>query len=334
MTADYPLISVIIPVYNVEKYLRRCVDSVLAQTYPNIEIILVNDGSSDNSQAICEEYARTQPTVRALKKTNGGQSSARNFGLNSAWGKYIGFVDSDDWIEPDMFEYLFKMITQYEADASQVEYELVYSNNDQLQCKKEKIDIVSGRDKILEYYMRQSTVTGFYSVCICLFDGEIARKYRFREGKTAEDMDYKFKVLSESKRFVSSNQSKYYYFQSGSSTSSGILAKKDYVLYENAEVLYDLADKENYGDIRFLGKVKKARTAFSLLSKAAFYGVANDISSENINQLTIEHRRNLSTLLKAPLPISRKIAAALLAINFRLTKALISVYKAINKNKL
>ncbi len=333
MTADYPLISVIIPAYNVEKYLQRCVDSVLAQTYPNIEIILVNDGSPDNLQSICEEYVRTQPTVRALKKPNGGLSSARNLGLNSARGKYVGFIDSDDWIEPDMFEYLFKMITKYDADAAQIEYELVYSDSDKLRRRKEKIEIVNGRDRILEFYMRQSTLTGFYSVCICLFDGDIARKYRFREGKTAEDMDYKFNVLSESKRFVSSNQSKYYYFQSGFSTSSGILTKKNYVLYESAEVLYNLADKENYGDIRFLGKVKKARTAFSLLCKAAYYGVANDISSTDIKMLVTEHRRNLFTLLKAPMPISRKIAAVFLAVNFKLTKALVSVYKTISNKQ-
>lgn len=334
MVYNYPLISVIIPVYNVERYLRRCVDSVLLQTYPNIEIILVNDGSSDHSQEICENYAKTQPSVRALKKPNGGLSSARNIGLNSARGKYIGFIDSDDWVAPDMYQYLFDLIDEHKADASQVEYELAYDNHHSFSDIKEKLEVIQDRENILEYYMEQTTRTGLYSVCICLFKAEFAKMHLFREGKTSEDMDYKFKVLSECRRFVSSNLPKYHYFQAGSSTSSGVLVRKNFELYESAEVLYNLTLTQVSPRTRYLGRVKLARTAFSLLSKAAFYGISEEIGKTDIRELVDEHRKNVPILLRAPLPVSRKMAAIFLAINFKMTCALVKVYHKFRHGKI
>ncbi len=109
-------ISVIIPVYNVENYIRKCVDSVLGQTYQNLEIILVDDGATDLSGKICDEYAKKDNRVIVIHKENGGLSDARNAGLEIATGDYIGFVDSDDWIEPDMYERLYKLCRDNELD--------------------------------------------------------------------------------------------------------------------------------------------------------------------------------------------------------------------------
>lgn len=331
---EYPLISVIVPVYNVEKYLRRCIDSLLAQTYPNLEILLINDGSSDGSWDICVEYESSHHNVKAFSKINGGLSSARNSGLGHAVGKYVGFIDSDDWIEPDMYEYLFKLLTNYNADAAQVKYELAYDSNHKMPELKELIEIHEGCENILEFYMEQTTATGDYSVCICLFKTTIANKYKFREGKTSEDMDYKFKVFAECECFVSSNKPKYHYFQAGSSISSGKLVPKNFELYESAEVLYQLCDCQKNKRTQFLGKVKKARTAFSLLSKAAFYGISDEIDSKQIDILINENRKNLPILLKAPLPLSRKLASIAFAINFNFAKNLISYYKKISRGKI
>jgi len=114
--SDYK-ISVIIPVYNVEKYLRRCVDSVLEQTHGNLEVILVNDGSRDGSPKICEEYAKNDAArVKYINQENGGVASARNAGLAVAAGDYIAFVDSDDWLEPNMYEELLKVCVSQDAD--------------------------------------------------------------------------------------------------------------------------------------------------------------------------------------------------------------------------
>lgn len=107
MSVQKPLISIIIPVYNVEKYLSNCLDSIIEQTWTNLDIILVDDGSNDKSGEICDDYAIKDSRIRVIHKLNAGLSAARNSGLNVAKGDYVGFVDSDDWIEPTMYENLF-----------------------------------------------------------------------------------------------------------------------------------------------------------------------------------------------------------------------------------
>ncbi len=115
------MISIIIPVYNIQKeYLTRCIDSVLNQTYRDIEVILVDDGSTDGSAAVLDEYAEKDSRVKALHKKNGGSSSARNFGILNSRGDYLGFVDSDDYIEPDMYESLLNAINKYGVKCAQV----------------------------------------------------------------------------------------------------------------------------------------------------------------------------------------------------------------------
>ena len=122
-----PKISVIVPVYKVEKYLDRCVESIVNQTYKNLEIILVDDGSPDNCPAMCDAWAEKDERIRVIHKENGGLSDARNAGMDIATGDYIGFVDSDDWIEPDMYQFLMNNILENDSDISRcglfVEYE-------------------------------------------------------------------------------------------------------------------------------------------------------------------------------------------------------------------
>ena len=113
-----PLISIIVPIYNVEVYIRNCVDSILGQSYENIEIILVDDGSPDNCGDICDEYGSKDKRIKVIHKKNGGLSSARNAGIDIATGDYLGFIDSDDWIESDMYESLYTALTSHKADIS------------------------------------------------------------------------------------------------------------------------------------------------------------------------------------------------------------------------
>lgn len=112
------MVSIIIPVYNAEKYLSKCLDSVINQTYKEIEVILVNDGSTDNSAQICEQYQKVDDRIKVINKKNGGVSSARNSGLEYSNGRYISFIDPDDWIEYDMIERLYSLIGQFNAEIS------------------------------------------------------------------------------------------------------------------------------------------------------------------------------------------------------------------------
>ena len=115
-----PKISVIVPVYNTEAYLKECVDSIVNQTYQNLEILLVDDGSTDNSGAMAEKFALEDKRVRVFHKENGGSSSARNLGIKEATGEYIGFIDSDDYIEPDMYELLAEGVGKYGLEMAQI----------------------------------------------------------------------------------------------------------------------------------------------------------------------------------------------------------------------
>ena len=151
------LISVIVPVYKVEKYLKRCVDSILAQTYPCLEVILVDDGSPDGCPAICDEYAREDRRVRVIHKENGGLSDARNAGIDAAKGKFLGFVDSDDYVHPRFYELLLQALKEEGADIAGCDVKKV--------CKTEKIEekeqqpiqrtVYSGREATANLYDAQ-----------------------------------------------------------------------------------------------------------------------------------------------------------------------------------
>ena len=118
MKIEQPIISVIVPIYNVEQYLPKCIDSIMNQSFTNIEILLVDDGSPDNCGRICDDYALRDSRVRVFHKANGGVSSARNYGIEKAMGKYLTFIDSDDWIESDMLETLYGLMIEYKAELS------------------------------------------------------------------------------------------------------------------------------------------------------------------------------------------------------------------------
>ena len=116
MTNQNPQISVLVAIYNVEKFLSQCINSILAQTYTNLEIILVDDGSTDTSGEICDKYATKDSRIKVIHKKNGGLVSARNAGLDAASGKYIGFVDGDDWIEPQTYQTALELLQQHQVD--------------------------------------------------------------------------------------------------------------------------------------------------------------------------------------------------------------------------
>ena len=124
------LISVIVPVYKVENFLDRCVESIVGQTYENLEIILVDDGSPDNCPAICDNWAKKDGRIKVIHKENGGLSSARNAGLDVVTGEYFGFIDSDDWIEKDFFEFLITNALKENADISRCGLYLDYEDDD------------------------------------------------------------------------------------------------------------------------------------------------------------------------------------------------------------
>lgn len=146
---DNPKISVIVPVYKVEKYLDKCLQSIVNQTYKNLEIILVDDGSPDSCPAMCDEWADKDRRIKVIHKENGGVSSARNAGLDAAEGEYIGFVDSDDWIEPNMYEVLISNAISCSADKTMCDFFIFGQLNDKYDLTISNTEVFTEKKDIL-----------------------------------------------------------------------------------------------------------------------------------------------------------------------------------------
>lgn len=226
------MISVIVPVYNVGKYLVRCVDSILAQTFTDLEIILVDDGSTDNSGVLCDAYTARDKRIRVVHKTNGGAGSARNMGLQMARGEYIGFIDGDDYIDIDMYEYLYNNIVKEKADVAMCELYHCYQGKsiEKHPCTYYKVtDAVGAIHCVLE-----SKITSVTPVNK-LYRRSLFSQLRFREGVTAEDAFLMVDLLEKCERVVISNEQKYYYYHRADSVTSKPLNERDYDVIEAYE---------------------------------------------------------------------------------------------------
>lgn len=201
---EQPLISVIVPVYKAEKYLDKCINSILSQTYSNLEIILVNDGSPDKSGEMCDRFAEKDGRIRVFHKENGGQSSARNLGLDNMTGDYVSFIDSDDYIEPDMLKTLLDNASDHSAEISACGIArerdgklLSYFNKDYPENKD--ILVFSTNEALLENF-RNSRLT--YSPCDKLYHKSIWENLRMTEGQIYEDMEVIPKCIERAKTVV------------------------------------------------------------------------------------------------------------------------------------
>ena len=212
-------ISIIVPVYNMEQYLERCVDSILAQTYANIEVILVDDGSKDSSPKICDRYAEQDSRVKVVHKINGGLSSARNAGLDVATGDYIGFVDSDDYISAEMYELVAKRLDESDCEIANVMY--VRADEDG-NTTPSKVPHNTDKEIAACQFVRELMLhTGDVSVCTKLFRAEIFNGVRFPEGKLNEDLIFMLDVFGKVNKVAFVAHIGYYYFTRSGSTSSG-----------------------------------------------------------------------------------------------------------------
>lgn len=221
------LISIIIPIYNVEKYLNKCIDSVINQTYKNLEIILVNDGSTDNCGNICDQYKKIDKRIKVIHKKNGGVSSARNVALSNIKGEYIYFIDSDDYIEKDTIELLFNNIIEFDSDIACCNYYKEYDN--------EKKDIIisnlkqiMNREEFLNSILNDNSISGYLWNKLYkreLFDKNI----RFDESiKIMEDLIVNLNITKNISKISYVDKPLYHYVQRSNSAlnSKDILKMK------------------------------------------------------------------------------------------------------------
>ena len=217
--ADYEskaLISIIVPIYNVEKYLRQCLDSIQDQSYQNFECLLINDGSPDNSADICKEYVSKDPRFRYIEKENGGVSSARNLGLGHSKGEYITFIDSDDWVDSDYLEVLYKSLTDEKADVAVSTYKQfnMDDNNYYVHSYQRGYEkkIFTGPELIDEFIALDTFDHSYRFVCGKLVRKCLLDKIAFNEKTTlGEDMEFWLKLYLISNKIVYVNRDSYVY---------------------------------------------------------------------------------------------------------------------------
>ncbi len=210
-----PLISVIVPVYNVEKYLDQCIESIVNQTYKNLEIILVDDGSPDNCPAICDEWAKKDSRIKVIHKRNGGGGEARNFGLDISQGEFIGMVDSDDYISPFMYEHLYSLINE-DVDISECEILITDNDNAKLDSNisnnTARLYTTSEAMKlhIQDALFRQTPPNKLYR-------NNVLQNVRFPLGTQIDDEFWTYKTIANARSLCHSNLKLYAYRQQISS---------------------------------------------------------------------------------------------------------------------
>lgn len=323
------LISIVVPIYNVEKYLRQCLESVVNQTYKNLEIILVDDGSIDNSGNICDEYAKKDIRIKVIRKENGGLGSARNAGLDICTGEYVGFVDSDDWIELDMYESLYKALEEHNVDVACVGYYKCYINK--IVCIARNQDILYPKEELI--YRAYGDKYYGHMVCNKLYKKGIFDKVRFPEKRYYEDSFIFFDILEKVNSIYICADAKYFYRQ-----------RKSSIMYKVFN--YRSLDRIFLNKIFLKNVTKKYRNLvpdvrISLIN--SYHSVLSTlVESKSLNEnynfailLQNKMRKYIGTiLLTDKLNIKNKISYISLAINFTLYRCLLRFNKYIRRTKL
>ena len=213
-------ISVIVPVYKVESYLDRCVQSIVSQTYRDLEIILVDDGSPDNCPAMCDSWAEKDSRIRVIHKANGGLSDARNAGLTLVTGEYISFIDSDDWIAPEMLEKLFDALQRDDSDIAACTVQMVWEDDTPAKLLTVQRSCVLERDEAQRALLRETLLK--QPVWYKLYRRETIDAIPFEEGKYHEDVYWSYQAIGNARRVSLIEYIGYYYFQrSGSIMGEG-----------------------------------------------------------------------------------------------------------------
>ena len=311
------LISIIVPVYNVEKYLKKCVDSIVNQTYKNLEIILVDDGATDNSGKICDELVELDNRIKVYHKKNGGLSDARNYGVERATGDYIGFVDSDDYINAEMYEKLYEAIKKENVDVAECNLKIVYPEKKEL-FTDEKYYQICNKQEYLEEYLKIEKIFG--SACVRLTRADIAKKLKFPVGKLYEDTYYAYDLIGIVDKYVIMDNPYYNYLMRENSITNAKFNPRIFDLIEIVEKFHTNVYK-NYPSLKEAADCRKMYAYFSVLNSIlleedfknnSFYKQIIDYFKEEYTKLLrnkyITRNRKLSILLiKFSINLYRKV---------------------------
>lgn len=242
-------ISVIVPVYNVEAYIAECIESLVVQTYKNIEIILIDDGSKDDSGRICDDWAVRDSRIKVVHIKNQGVSHARNVGLKRATGRYIGFVDADDWVEPDFYEILIRGIIDNNTDAAGSGYTREEKTGGVVTLRKGMPKVFSRGEILQEIFSCNIPKLLYWELCDKLFKKELITNIYLDESiAVGEDMLFFWQIMKRAERFAYVPSYKYHYrMREGSAVHSGI-SEKSISSFKAVQMIWESAQEEDDDD--------------------------------------------------------------------------------------
>lgn len=319
------MISVIIPVYNVEKYIRQCVDSVLNQTINEIEILLIDDGSTDNSGIICDDYGKKEKNIKVFHKKNGGLSSARNFGINYASGEYISFIDSDDYILPQMLEKLLSMCINTKSKIAACDYYNVYDEKLEKVNETMKTYVYSSK----EFFKKILTENGRIEMCAVnkLYHKSIfaSKNNRFPEGKLFEDLGSTYKYIFSVDKIVYINKGYYCYRRArkGSITATWNNEREYDRIYMSENMVQYIKQNipELYGDALAFKFMNTYLTSINLMIQT------NSFQDEIYKLAQQDISKNIKYLLKSNLPFVKKAQIIISISNYNFYKKIFNYLK-------
>lgn len=321
-------ISVVVPIYNVEQFLDRTITAIINQTYSNLEIILVDDGSKDKSGQICDDYATKDNRIVVIHKENGGSSTARNAGIERATGDYIGFLDSDDWAEPDMYENLVAGIRQYPGSRmAQIMSRDFYSDGTLAKAPLKdsgQTVLLSREDDFKELMLH----TGDSSFCTKIIESSLMKKYRFLEHELNEDFELLIRMLPELDGIVTVEKPGYNIELRGGSNTRGKYNQSFYeAMMKNAKISVDTAKSDYPHLMDYAKRFYIVQASFFLLnipiekmtSDNEFYiRIRDEIKTKEMKSqiksnpyIEKKIRRNMMVLAYFPTKMARKIHALL-----------------------
>ncbi len=257
------LVSVIVPVYNTEKYLEKCVNSILSQTYTNLEVILVDDGSKDASGSICDAFAEKDGRVKVIHKENGGQSSARNMALDVFAGDYVAFIDSDDYVKSDMIEQMMSYMLENDADLSVCGFATELAGKIFESELGEENKVVSNHQLMYDYV---ATKDIRHILCNKIHHRSFFDDIRFPEGMIHEDVYTVHRIIGQCKRAVYLKECLYTQYERVGSTTQATVSERDLSLLVADEELHRYY-LENYPDLAEITATKKGNDAANLMER-------------------------------------------------------------------
>ena len=320
------LISVIVPVYNAENYLKECIDSILYQSYSNLEILLINDESTDNSGKICEEYSKKDKRIKVFHKKNGGAADCRNFGIKKSSGNYITFIDSDDYVKNNYVKDMLDLIKKDKTLLAISSICFLYNDNNIRYQNKNKETCLLSTEECLDRLLCENGIS--VSACAKLYDKRLFKKISYPKGKKFEDDATTYKIILKCDYISYTSECNYVYKINDNSIMTSNFSEDKFYLIECTDIMCNNI-VEKYPSLYYSSEKRKLHAKISIIRQIEESVVNKNIRKKE-KEIIKDIRKNIKKIFNNPkINISEKVAVISLLFGRRFFYFFWRLYKII-----